>query len=261
MRTPNHTFHGFATGFGARIEKPVRQQVCEASTALTPIGGRAGAASRDYLLQDLFSFKEATSSVLGHFYLRERRDDSFTAETRVSAAVTGLVVPGVLSADRISMALVTERDFSPESPRRFRVEEARIDCLRAPTLKDGGCFDYDASRDSVGALKRLSQQVTKDQQWPGATKDQLRAELKRGEMAEGVYWSLSHQAGDCGPMDPRKPVFTVVKGDTTFEVFLVELLITDKSIDLTMLRIEMSSNPGGGSATAASGGINGNPST
>jgi hypothetical protein len=51
-----------------------------------------------------------------------------------------------------------------------------------------------------------------------------------------------------------------VKGDTTFEIFLLELLCRHGQLDLSMLRVEIRSNPGGGSLLAAAGGINGSPS-
>jgi hypothetical protein len=270
MQTPNHMFHGYATGFGARIEKPFWRQVTEASAALPPSGGHAAVVSHDFHLEDLFEFEEASIDVLGHYYFGERTAEGVrtTAETRVSASVTALAVPGVLSIDRISLILVSERDFFPDGERRYRIEDARIEGLRVQDSDFNGSrpFAFDA-RDPARRLAPLCFGA-------GATGNQLRelwsripqdpavakAGLASAKGMQGVYLSYSAAENDCVRSDPRCPAFTVRKGDTTYQGFLFELLHRDGLIDVNLFRLEISSNPSGGSGSGGSGGVNGNPS-
>jgi hypothetical protein len=241
-------FHGYAVGFAARIDKPRRRQTCEASTALSPVGGHAKAVSRDYAMDDLFTFEEARSSVLGRFITlpgKPGTEPPEMAETRVHASVAGLTVPGVLSADYVGMTLVSERRF-PDGEREFRVEEARIKNLHVrgyPPI-------------SFDALDRLRKSGDVAHLCACATARNL-GHLRPTE-AQGVF-ALHPDSEALIP--PGKPAYRVELGDLKYYIYLGELLIRAGMVDLGMIRVDIHSNPREGSGSGGSGGVNGNPST
>jgi hypothetical protein len=281
MAYPQHRFHGYAAGFGARLDRNPFQ-VAEASTALAAVGGRATVIKDDYKYQDLFEFKESASSVLGHYYFGAESEHGVltTAETRVSAYVRDFVIPGVLRVDRVSMALVSERDFCPESDRRYRIEEARIVNLRVESDFNGGQpFNFDFHTGFIpipdlGSARGITgdrlQEALRGLKPHGRRNEILEAERERQVKerpalrdrpleADEEYVSYCSDLGAYGPSLPQLPAFTVTKGNTTYHGSLFEVSWRRGMLELSMLRVAVSTNPRLGEGSVAAGGVNGSP--
>jgi hypothetical protein len=108
-----HYYHADTTAFGGHIYTPFDRMVpVIAPLSLPPVGGYAVARAEKYCLEGIFSFESAYTQVAGSV---SRKNRAWT--TLATAAVEGLNILDVISADRIVAQIATEHPRDDRFPK------------------------------------------------------------------------------------------------------------------------------------------------
>ncbi len=247
-----HFYHADASAVGGRIHRPVEQIVpVQAPLSLPAVGGWASARSEQFRFQGVLSFEIAETQVSGSF---NERDGGWT--TQVSAAIENLNVLNVVTADRVVAQISTDHPGSGYTPKvsfvgtqfvNLRIGGYKIEPILDLSFCDRGEGDHypkqsciqnsaflKAVEDQYDAMRPADPQKTPTPDWL-----QRRYPVPQSELAKErgmVLCSLVQSVPEKCPWQPFGHVFVIPEFG---RVFLGELLVSDNSFHLIMIRLEL----------------------
>jgi hypothetical protein len=261
-------FHGNAAAIGGRIVRPADVMIdSPVSSFLTVVGGRTQAKAGATRFGEWVSFASAATSAEGvfddlkqqiEFSYHRVAQDSLTMTTRVSADVTGLSVDETpnLTIKRVHAAMTAR---SPEGPEGNNEPPIAVD---KETTIDGVAID------GLGLVVELAVPVfQRYDTWSKLVAAADDPEFARSSgslllqqngtiyatLVKSITWSAQPFAG--ATIDNH-----VVTIPNFGKIFFGELIITERSRRLTMVRMELGS-PSGGEVAVAEVDSNGTWST
>lgn len=225
-------FHGNAAAIGGRIVRPADVMLDSVSSSLTVVGGRTKAQAGPTRFGEWISFESAATFAEGvfddlkqqiEFSYHRVAQDTLTMTTRVRADVTGLSVDEKpnLKIKRVHAAMTAR---SPEAG-----GEPAIAIDKETTIEG-------ATIDGYGLEVEL------------AVSDYQRYDTR----ADGtIYATIARSIRWSGEPFPGATIENHVVTVPDFgKIFFGELLVTDRSQRLTMVRMELGSPTGGEVAVA-----------
>jgi hypothetical protein len=129
---PGHfRFKGTAIGAGGYVSVPFNEVIeVQAASALPEVGGHGSARSVDFRYREMVRFDLAYSEVVGSTCNSDENDGKPVFSTRVRAAVEGLNIMDVITADRIVANLVSTFEGEGPGEPSVRLLGSRFENLR-----------------------------------------------------------------------------------------------------------------------------------
>jgi hypothetical protein len=215
------------------------------------VGGWASARSEQFRFQGVLSFEIAETQVSGSF---NERDGGWT--TQVSSAIENLNVLNVVTADRVVAQISTSHPGSGYTPKvsfvgtqfvNLRIGGYKIEPILDLSFCDRGEGDHypkqsciqnsaflKAVDDQYDAMRPADPQKTPTPDWL-----QRRYPVPQSELVKErgmVLCSLVQSVPEKYPWQPFGHVFVIPEFG---KVFLGELLVSDNSFHLIMIRLEL----------------------
>lgn len=275
-------FHGNAAAIGGRIVRPADVIIdSPTSSSLTVVGGRTQAEAGATRFGDWVSFKSAATSAEGvfddlkqqiEFSYHRVEQDTLTMTTRVSAEVTGLSVDDKprLTIERVHVAMTSTSPAGSGEPgiaidTETTIDGAAIDGypltvdLAVPVFQQYdtrskllAAADTPAFVATYGNLLFMTSPIGGVAAPPAGRLLEAYGTIY-GTLVKSVTWARQPFPG--ATIDNH-----VVTIPDFGKIFFGELLITDRSRRLTMVRMELGS-PSGGEVAVAEVDSNGTWST
>ena len=263
-------FHGHALGVAARIRRPEdRSLPVQACSSLPVTGGEHQSEIGPTELGKWISFQSAATSMRGDYTDRDaavamtRGDVAFDAvpvETVVKSSVRGLSVLGRLFVGVAEMGLTSRSSQNPGQPsiqvNGARLEDVRVDNSRLKiTLAEQLFRDHDTKEKLATAFtKDLHKRHAHMFLRPGA---QPAAPERLPEAGGVVKCTLVGEMAWAGEPHPTATIdgHALIIPDFG-KVYFGEMVITECSRRLTMVRCQLGSDDGG-EVSAAEGEANG----
>lgn len=262
-RTRTHFYHADANAIGGRIERPFDQIVpLQAPLSLSPVGGYAVAHSKQFQFEGILSVESATTQVAGS---SNERNGSWT--TLASAAVEGLNVLNVITADRVVAQISTEHPREGYTPKVSFIGTQFVNLringrLIEPALDLGFCDQGDPTDypkqpciDNPDFLKKVDNLHRRMRS--GSEDDTTTSHNETREWLQQRYPVSQSEAGSqATPAQKRGMVLCSLVQEIQGEydgkrlghvlvipefgkVFLGELLLDHNSFQLMMVRLEL----------------------
>jgi len=251
-----HYYHADATALGGRIKAPFEQLIpVQAPLSLPPVGGYAATRVERFRLEAILSFEAAYTQLAGSV---SHKTGGWT--TLVTAAVEGLNVLDVITADRLVAQIATEHPLVGYRPTvtfvGTRFENLRIGGhLVEPVLdldlcnpqegdegaRQGSTFDdksfLAAASEQYRRMSDLPKWVKgkKIPAWVSERYSWDNSEAKRSEKGM-VLCSLVNQVNGEFPGTPFGHVLEIPE---IGKVFLGELIVDHNSYRIIMMRLEL----------------------
>jgi hypothetical protein len=245
-------YHANAHALSARLHRPVEHLIeVQAASSLPTTGGHGRARVDNFRFNEFVSFRAGYSHVSGSEQSDSGKDYRTTLAT---AAVEGLNLFDVVTADRVVGRLASSYEFGEDEPRIVLLGS------KYENLQIAGCpvtvelhHEVIAELDTLGALQKEfknNAEFRKMTETPFASKEKQKPE------AQGVFLcSLVKKIHiDCPGVEPvgshglRIPKFGCI--------YLGEVYVGHGRRTLTMIRFELGS-PVSGTGTAVQADVNG----
>ena len=265
-------FHGNAAAFGGRIVRPADAIIdSSVSSSLTVVGGRARAESGPKRFGEWVSINSAATNAEGtfddlkqqvEFSYHRVQQDTLTMTTRVSADVTGLAIEGKpkLTIKQVHAAMTSKSPAGSGEPSIGLDADTKI----AGVEVDGYALNVTLAVDVFQRYDTHSKLLSAadDAEFVRASGSSLFMTSPRGGEAAPPAGRLLHARGTIQATLVKSiswaatpyPGATIENHVVTVpdfgKIFFGELLITDRSRRLTMVRMELGSPVGGEVAVA-----------
>lgn len=245
MTTPRFLYHGSALAAGGTITRPYCENFeSQAASVLPMVGGTGSAQVGAFTYRDVISFDGGWSQVAGN---ESGSEDAPVYNTLATAAVEGLNISGLLTADRVLARLVSEKPAeAPEvpiqpvgssftnlcvagQPVHLEPNRSLFDCRTLPELKREGGDDLP----SVSGGKLLLPEYWQDGEAVKGEPDTFRDHRSM----TSLFRLPDHLPPGCERGDT--PWSIRVPGFGTF--YFGEILLSRYARRLTMLRVKMGS--------------------
>jgi hypothetical protein len=247
----HYNAHGH--GLSARLERPVQHLIeVQAASSLPTIGGHGTARVNNFQFQEFVSFKAAYSHVSGS---RKIEDGTYT--TLATAAVEGLNILDIVTADRIVARLSTQHPDKDEEP------EIMVLGSKFENLRIAGCpVEVELNNEfflRVNTFDLIRKELASNGDFRKMAEDPFQTGQKQKVPpdAQGVLLCslVKDMKTTCPGVKRQGHAFVVPQFG---KVFVAEMLVKCGMRTLTMLRLDMGS-PISGSALAAEAIVNGSP--
>jgi hypothetical protein len=213
-------FHGNVFPFEARLDGGRPVHFMRGTVALPRVGGDFTEDDGPWVLPPIGSASPGTVRRVQRRVTGE--GDARRSTTRVSCAIEGLVLPGLMTAERMEAQLTSTFD----GERHSFEEEVSVDGLR---------IDRNAYRVNEAVMGRVKGRSLAE------LRDTVRADPALvPHLADGSDAEPAAASGNlaCFLVQPHEPL-RLSKGSTELDVVVGEYSIGDRQRRLTMLRIEM----------------------
>jgi hypothetical protein len=229
-----HYFHADANALGGQLERPTEQVIpVQAPISLPPVGGYASSRVDGFHVKGILSFDSAYTQVAGN--LSKKEGGGWT--TLMTAAVEGLNVLDVVTADRVVAQISTEHPLNGYLPRvtllGTRFENLRIGGHKIDVVVDLDLFGLEDGKGYPPApyiedkefLKRVGGQA-------GPATSRNSQGIEKGFVACSV---VKQAPGDFNGTSYGN----VLEVPEFGKIFLGELLVDRESFHLIMIRLEL----------------------
>jgi len=265
-----HYYHADVTALGGHIQRPINQQIpVQAPLSLPPTGGYAAVRVEGFHLHGILSFASAYTQVAGSV---SEKDGGWT--TLATAAVEGLNVHDILTADRVVSQIATEHPREGYDPKvtfiGTRFDNLRIGGFPLEVALDlnlcspGGaerfpgrsCFDDERFLKAVGEQyhrmsdeKRLPQWM-KDREIPGWVRARYAWDNSQATLQEKGFVLCSLVKEVRGEF-PGRVFGNVLEVPEFGKVFLAETIVDHNTFRLIGIRLELGCASHGTSSVAS----------
>jgi hypothetical protein len=214
-------FHGGVFPFEARLDGGRPVHFMRGTVALPRVGGDFSEDDGPWVLPPIGSASPGTIRRVKRRVTGE--GDARRSTTRVSCEIEGLVLPGLITAERLEAGLTSTFD----GERHSFDEEVNVDGLR---------IDRNAYQVNEAVLGRVKGRSLAELRDTVRTDPALMPHLAGEGAAEPAAAASGNLA--CFLVQPHEPR-RLTKGSTELDVVVGEYSIGDRQRRLTMLRIEM----------------------
>ncbi len=276
-----HYYHANACAYGGSYTSPVARNIPpQASLSLAPSGGYGSASAPTFIISHsgstLFSFDSASTEVSGEV-------SSVTGGwlTKVTATLLGLNVAGVVAADKLVAQIQTEHplegdyptvNFAGTSFENLTIEGSPVDvtldldiCDQADD-EDVDGYPSESCLDDLDFLTTVADQYASMND-PANLPDWVTDRTIPSWIAQRYTWNpaqngerstvLSTIVQSISGEFPGRPFLNAIELPSIGRLFLGELLVDDRSYNLTMVRLELNGKHGNGTCGGPISGANG----
>lgn len=263
-------FQGDASALGGFIEKPVPKIIpSQASASLPPAGGHLTTRSEAFNLDEIISCRAAYTRVTGS---EHEKDGPWTV--LVNSVVEGLNILDVVTADRVTAQLSADYPRDGGYP-RISLAGSHFQNLRIAGFEAFPAFNWSLLQPRSGVDASQSQLTWPTFQQTGREQADKLIKGIEGEDREAFRWIIERfgwMNSDRGPEDdtcalcslvdaldqaiPGRSFGHVVEIPDFGRIFLGELLVTPRSVQLSMIRAELGCGVNA-RTTAGSGSVGG----
>jgi hypothetical protein len=246
-------FQADANSLGGFIEKPVPRLIpSQASASLPPAGGHAAKSTESFRLDEIISCRSASTHVSGSGH---QKDGPWSAV--VTSVVEGLNILDVLTAERVVGRLAVDYPRDGGHP-RISLAGSHFQDLRIGGFEAYPAFHWSFLQPQAGVDASQSHLTWPTFQQTGREQADKLIRSIEGEDREAFRWigeRFGWMNSDPGPEEERCALCSLVDGvDQAIpgrgfghiievpdfgRIFLAELFVTPKSVQLSMIRAEL----------------------